>query len=367
MTGVQTCALPILDAAKTSANMLIKIIERQTNLENINHNLGLVTFTDDAETKQSLTSRFDDVKKAINSLSPQNSTNLGAGLEKAMKQHVFLRQDTERIIILLSDGQSNTGLSNEEIIHGPVAEARRVGVKIYTVGFGDKSNLDEDFLRRVADSTNGQYKYANRTFELENIYIGIRQKYIGKTIASFKGKVSAIKATKNIGVIDLSKKVGELHGILNWYGAPLNAKLIDPDGVEVDDSYIGASLFNDKKPNYYVIRNPKPGLWLVAVKKDNHNQALIDENRSAGSRVSEYNMMFSVRKKSTPLNDYPFILMFVTTIAGFSGLIIYLTFRRKFIIEKLCPTCGRVNLITENFCMGCGIKVKKPELEKVIN
>lgn len=93
----------------------------------------------------------------------------------------------DKIIILLTDGRNNAG----KISPVTAAEAARaMGVKIYTIGAGTRGlapypvpdmfgnivlrpveiEIDEDLLRKIADTTGGKYYRATDTKSLESIY-----------------------------------------------------------------------------------------------------------------------------------------------------------------------------------------------------
>lgn len=80
-----------------------------------------------------------------------------------------------KIIVLLSDGESNTGIIRPE---QAIKIAKQLGIKVYTIGIGSRSGtapfkatdmfgrqvlvnqqcpLDEELLKKIADSTDGQY------------------------------------------------------------------------------------------------------------------------------------------------------------------------------------------------------------------
>ncbi len=79
-----------------------------------------------------------------------------------------------KIIVLLSDGESNTGLIKP---HEATKAAKALGIKVYTIGIGSNGNapfmardvfgrnviqyapvrIDEDLLRHIATTTGGQY------------------------------------------------------------------------------------------------------------------------------------------------------------------------------------------------------------------
>jgi len=109
-------------------------------------------------------------------------TALGDAIGLAVK-HLRELPSEERVLVLLSDGASNTGavdpLRAAEI-------AAHEGVRIYTIGIGSgqrtvqtligprvvstEEDLDEETLARIAESTNGAYFRARDTEGLRRIY-----------------------------------------------------------------------------------------------------------------------------------------------------------------------------------------------------
>ncbi|MBC7779696.1 MAG: VWA domain-containing protein, partial [Proteobacteria bacterium] len=90
--------------------------------------------------------------------------------------------NSQAAIVLLSDGQSNTG---PEVLKIAELAAER-GVRIFTVGMGTpegitlsaegwsmRVRLDEDVLKKVAAVTEGEYFRAANTKELSDIYRGL--------------------------------------------------------------------------------------------------------------------------------------------------------------------------------------------------
>ncbi|MER3459706.1 MAG: hypothetical protein C4303_00370 [candidate division GAL15 bacterium] len=90
------------------------------------------------------------------------------------------------VVVLMSDGQSNRGISPTEAAR----VARDQQVKVYTVGVGTPEGtflniggrpiwvrLDEETLREVAAVTDGTYFHASSTHELRRVY-----RNLGRTI-----------------------------------------------------------------------------------------------------------------------------------------------------------------------------------------
>jgi len=148
--------------------------------------IGLILFGEQAYLQTPLTFDRDTVKTMLNEsaigLAGASRTAIGDGIGLAVKR-LQQRQAESRVLILLTDGQNNTGA----VTPLKAAElANQIGVKIYTIGVGadamvvdsffgkrtlnPSKDLDEKTLNAVADATNGRYFRARNTQELEAIY-----------------------------------------------------------------------------------------------------------------------------------------------------------------------------------------------------
>jgi Ca-activated chloride channel homolog len=114
-----------------------------------------------------------------------DSTSLGDAIAISSKRLKDLNAPS-KIIILLTDGRSNTG----KITPDQAAEAAKtLGIKIYSIGVGGhgkapimvdtpfgkqlayiEADLDEDTLKDIAGTTGGRYFLASDTKGLEDIY-----------------------------------------------------------------------------------------------------------------------------------------------------------------------------------------------------
>ncbi len=186
--------------------------------------IGVVAFSGFAALVQAPTTDRGMISSAINLLQPQRSTAIGEGLLTAMQAidpsvaidvpsaryngYGYGRNGYGRfgqapdpfatptpqppapsstpsgalnpgIIVLLSDGQSNTGVDPLTAAN----QAKALGIRVYTVGIGTSNGtilhlggrgmrvgLDEQTLRSIADVTGGQYYNAQSTSDLRSIY-----------------------------------------------------------------------------------------------------------------------------------------------------------------------------------------------------
>ncbi len=148
--------------------------------------IGLILFGEQAYLQTPLTFDRTTVNKMLEEsaigLAGASRTAIGDGIGLAVKR-LKQRNVESRVLILLTDGQNNTG-SVEPIKAAQLAS--QIGVKIYTIGVGaDKmqvesffgtrtlnpsKDLDEKTLIAVAKATEGRYFRARDTKQLEEIY-----------------------------------------------------------------------------------------------------------------------------------------------------------------------------------------------------
>ena len=170
--------------------------------------VGLITFAGYADGLSPLTldhpyllARLDQAEIATDR--NEDGTAIGDALSLAVEK-LNLREerraadaDSEdhtlksKVVILLTDGENNAG----DVEPLQAAElAATMGVKVYTIGVGTKGrapvpvtdpftgqtfmqwaevSIDEDTLKKIADTTDGKYFRATDTQSLENIYAEI--------------------------------------------------------------------------------------------------------------------------------------------------------------------------------------------------
>jgi len=163
--------------------------------------IGLILFGDQAYVQAPLT--FDRttvdilLQEAFTGLAGQ-ATAIGDAIGLAVKRMSTRPQQTsatnnpqqniseDRVLILLTDGVSNRG----EITPLKAAElAARKGMKIHTIGIGNRGTLelDEATLKNIAQITGGQYFRAYTTADLQEIYTLLdRLEPVEKDVKSYR-------------------------------------------------------------------------------------------------------------------------------------------------------------------------------------
>lgn len=196
-----------LEAAKAAAMEMV-------NSQPENVSIGVVQFAGAASIILTPTTDRAAVAEAIHNLIPQNATAIGSAIQASVAVLFGLPppvpQQFQRglppptptpmppvplgslesgVVVLLSDGQSNSGPNPLEV----VSEAANRGVRIYTIGLGSPAGavvrfggravrvqLDERTLRTIATATGGQYFNAQSDTDLREIYRNLGSQVVFK-------------------------------------------------------------------------------------------------------------------------------------------------------------------------------------------
>ena len=135
--------------------------------------IGLVTFAETSLLKCPATVNFDLLKKSIERIyidpQKQSSTSLGVGLASAINRLLKIKEGKveSKIVILITDGKNNSGEITPE---AAMNIAKETGIKVYTVGIGEREEVDLDLLKEIASNTKGKFFHAKTSGELEPIF-----------------------------------------------------------------------------------------------------------------------------------------------------------------------------------------------------
>jgi Ca-activated chloride channel homolog len=164
-----------LEAARQAAESFLERVPRQLRV-------GLVTYSNQAQTLQTPTTDHAEVLAALQTLQPVSGTETGAGLRTALDDLKLGVRATARrppaAIVLLSDGSATDGLAADQV----AADARQLRVPIYTVALGTDEGAialpgrllpvppDPEALRRIASTSGGEAFRAEDADELDAVY-----------------------------------------------------------------------------------------------------------------------------------------------------------------------------------------------------
>ncbi|MBN2547400.1 MAG: VWA domain-containing protein [Spirochaetes bacterium] len=180
--------IDIIIALDTSASMLNEDFLQQSRIEGAKNiilnfiqkrkgdRIGLVTFGENSFVRSpaTLNSQILEAIVKIIKINPHNpsaqKTAIGIGLASAVNRLIKIKDSESsisKIVILVTDGINNSG----EISPQAAAEiASQTNIKVYTVGVGDKAEVDLDLLKFIAEKTGGTFFHAKTSGELAPIF-----------------------------------------------------------------------------------------------------------------------------------------------------------------------------------------------------
>lgn len=161
-----------LEAAKSAAEIFVDEAPSQTNI-------GIVTFSGTPFIKSVLTSDKNKLEDILKNIEIESGGGTALGDAILTSASLLTVSDRDRIIILLTDGRSNTGMDIEDALG--YADSKHIS--IHTIGIGTEaggeflggaiSTLDEETLKAISEQTGGKYFRATTVSELEDAYRSI--------------------------------------------------------------------------------------------------------------------------------------------------------------------------------------------------
>jgi len=147
--------------------------------------LGLVSFNGNARQLVAPTQDHDSIRDALDRLRLDNYTAIGEGIFTSLDglQDVPSRTSRRRLahVVLMSDGDTNSGRTNEEAADAAV----RARIPVTTIAFGTDDGtigsgsnefsvpVNREALRDIARETDGRFYEAESADELQSVYSNI--------------------------------------------------------------------------------------------------------------------------------------------------------------------------------------------------
>ena len=188
-----------ISAAKDASGMLIGQLDSKDYA-------GIVTFDSGAATAAYLSPDKGRVIEKLRTIEASDeSTAIGDGLAMAVDMARSI-PNRKSVVILLSDGESNSGYVSPET----AAEfAKEMGVQVFTVAMGSDekvlvgydwannpqyASVDEDTLREIANTTGGRFFRSVDDDTLDKIYSGLNDEIVREKESTAIGWVFFILA-----------------------------------------------------------------------------------------------------------------------------------------------------------------------------
>jgi VWFA-related protein len=134
--------------------------------------VAVVGFSSDVKTLCAFTTDRDRVRRAVNRLEPGGSTRFYDAVVAALE--LLDEQTGRRALLALTDGQDTA--SQDAKLETAIAEARRLGLPVYTLGLGNEEEIATADLKQLATATRAQYYAARNSEQLRAIYETIAER-----------------------------------------------------------------------------------------------------------------------------------------------------------------------------------------------
>ena len=133
--------------------------------------VGLVVYGTRGRVLLEHTSDHERIRRAIDSLQPEGSTNAEEGLRLGYDlAGAAYRSDWNNRVVLCSDGVANVGATGPESILERIGREARRGIELTTVGFG-MGNYNDALMEQLADQGDGRYHYVDTPDEARRIFV----------------------------------------------------------------------------------------------------------------------------------------------------------------------------------------------------
>ena len=319
--GIDPNANSKLAVMKASADSLADRLAVESKAAGAHNQLGAITFSTTAQLLAALTSSPASLKPPVDALKTDGSTDIGDGLQQAVQ---MLNGQQAPAIVLLTDGWNNTGMSNDQILSGPVAAASSKGIPICTIGIGISHNdVDQQLLTTIAKNTGASYYFVGDGVSLADTMQACHASISGQLLTDFRGKVSQGQTVDVPGwTVPRGKK--RLDVTVTWGNSDLDLQLVSSTGqtVKLDPSN------SIHRPGLIATSIPNPpggGSWSAKVTgKDVSNpngEDFFVNASSDGATDSQHfsSLTASEAKASGPLGQVRETIRLVLVIAAPAG------------------------------------------------
>lgn len=201
---------------------------------------------------------------AISSLSASGLTNIGGGLSAALSE---ISNQTSRscneIIILLSDGDHNTGVAPSTVL----PQIKNEGVTVLTVGVGSGiSTSGEATLQNIATSTGGRYYRISNASDLASVFILLAAETTGAGIlAQSPIQVNSSSVSEIPVFVEQGASATTFAITKGNSGDDIELELISPSGIVYTQHSPGIDVINGPNSTILSKSNSESGIWTMRI------------------------------------------------------------------------------------------------------
>jgi len=160
------------EPGKPAVSKMQALHDAASRFVNLMHRKAMATllpFSSQVEQPQPFTNDQGSLRTRINRLQPEGGTSLYDATFAGIETVVAARLPGKRYVVVLTDGIDEDPGSR----HDPdevIERAKEAKVAVYMLGLGDKKEINEPVMRRIAESTGGKYFHAENQKRLFEIF-----------------------------------------------------------------------------------------------------------------------------------------------------------------------------------------------------
>jgi hypothetical protein len=229
--------------------------------------LGVASFADSGTLDFALATATDAVKAAargvISNLTAGGSTNITAGLQAALDQlNAPGQQSCNETIILLTDGDHNTGPGPETLIPA----LKKAGVSVLAIGVGSGISTDgQALLQRLASETGGQYFQIADDFSQVGLLFRTSMQSVGNGLTGSSPEMSIApgQSLQSSSVVEQGALSAVFALARSDATGTVDFHLVGPSGQVLTASSPGVTVVNDGNLESLTVANPEAGQWQM--------------------------------------------------------------------------------------------------------
>ncbi len=228
------------------------------------HSAGVVSFDNTTTVNSPVAELLTETNRsalvsAVDALAPAGGTSIGGGLRTSLNQ-LLLHPDKAKAIILLSDGEQNSGEPPASVIPDLVTNE----VTVYTVAVG--AGADTATLAGIASATGGEMRAGSSGAALTRFFIDIFSKLsgAGSTTSSDIELESGQTYEEQLFV---EQGCERLVVLLSSTSSTLGFSLVRPDGSTITPATVDSSVRSRTTGTERILEvdHPASGTWKVQV------------------------------------------------------------------------------------------------------
>ena len=217
---------------------------------------------------------------ALDSLKAGGSTAGENAIQQAYQaaQRAYIRNGINRIL-LATDGDFNVGITDFNTLRSMVAEKRKSGISLTTLGFGS-GNYNERLMEQLADAGDGNYSYIDSPEEVQKVL----HRQLSSTLATVAQDVKI--------QVEFNPATVKEYRLIGYENRMLAREDFNNDQVDAGD--IGAG--HNVTALYEIIPAGQTG-WLP----ESRYQAVPAANDKAGSEYAFINLRYKLPGQSNSI------------------------------------------------------------------